>query len=388
MSKKAKTTKNAAGKDADPGVMTRQDKLMETWANKLAEQFNDKFARFEEALTLMAERNPAPQTQQQETRLVNENVIPTPNQANKQTSGHVQLLQETPDVTLMETEARKRPATFLPPQLRSEPKTPDVTCFAAASAPSVNNNIGTWVFNEAAQIANPQPVRHLPSSAAAFMDNDALDKTVQKLLETTAHQLSSGTAIQGFYPHKYVRRGPEKKRATLNSLSLTEYTWGLCRMMKDDKVPAEIKPYIFNHLEEILDDAEYYDWASGVRRWSEEVFSQLAEGRIPGWHAQSQIQMLRVTLSKVHSNKQTQYRDTPYSSARSKPATATASEVFKGGPPCQAYNTQNGCNLPSGHFVNGKRVMHVCTYCLFNTSAAHTHPETECRNRVRFQPHF
>lgn len=149
-----------------------------------------------------------------------------------------------------------------------------------------------------------------------------------------------------------------------------------------------MKPYIFNHLEEVMDDAEHYDWASSVRRWSEEVFSQLAEGRISGWHDQHQIQMLRVTLSKVPHNKPSQQCETAYSQ-RPKPATATSAEVFKGGPPCQAYNSNAGCNLPSGHFVNGKRVMHVCTYFLFNSSAAHTYPETECRNRARFQqPHF
>lgn len=237
-------------------------------------------------------------------------------------------------------------------------------------------------------MANPQPPRPLPSAANAFVDDEALDKTVQRLLESTAHQLSSGTGTQGFCPHKYVRRGPEKKRATLNTLSLTEYAWGLCRMVNDEKVPSDMKPYIFNHLEEILDDAEHYDWAGGVRRWSEEVFSQLAEGRLRGWHAQHQIQMLRVTLAKVPINKVQTQRDTahPYGP---KPAAASSTEVFKGGPLCQAYNSQNGCNLPSGHLVNGKRVMHVCTYCLFNTSAAHTHPENECRNRLRCQqPHF
>lgn len=110
MSKKAKTNKGGSNKQMDSGVMTRQDKLMETWANKLSEQFNQKFARFEDALAAMAASSqPDGPKQTQDTRLVNE--------TNKQAKLVHNTIQDNDEVTLINTQTRNRPATFLPPSL-------------------------------------------------------------------------------------------------------------------------------------------------------------------------------------------------------------------------------------------------------------------------------
>lgn len=54
---------------------------------------------------------------------------------------------------------------------------------------------------------------------------------------------------------------------------------------------------------------------------------------------------------------------------------------LRGGPPCANYNSQKGCPLPSGHVHNGKKLMHICAFCLFDSATARPHPEFYCRNR-------
>lgn len=113
-------------------------------------------------------------------------------------------------------------------------------------------------------------------------------------------------------------------------------------MIKDPEVPTSIKPALLQHVDEIVEDCREYEWQA-VRRWSEEIFSLVAENRLPcGWHSASKIQLLRISLSNVPAAKLSHHRDN--SKQRSGP-----SDGWKGGPPCHAFNARDGCNLPSGH---------------------------------------
>lgn len=236
----------------------------------------------------------------------------------------------------------------------------------------------------------------LPSAASELAANKVLDDKVNHILMSTPHQLEKGGKKQPLFAHNYVYRGAELKQATLNSLSLAEYGWAITRMFKDKAVPNDIKPHLLTHLEEILEDAVTYDWERGVRRWSEQVFGLIAQNRLEeGWKSYARIQMLRLSFSKVGNARQPQgsqkentNRDTfardrePY--ARPRPYTpAQNPEFLKGGPPCSAFNSQQGCQFNSGHSVNGKRMVHICTFCLYNTSAANPHSVVECRNKLR-----
>lgn len=58
-------------------------------------------------------------------------------------------------------------------------------------------------------------------------------------------------------------------------------------------------------------------------------------------------------------------------------------ELLRGGPPCVQFNSPNGCSLPSGHVVNGHRLLHICTYCLMQTASANPHSEVVSWNKIR-----
>lgn len=216
-----------------------------------------------------------------------------------------------------------------------------------AAAALANDGWKAWI---AAQQNRPNEPENLPLSVKDFtFDNE---EDIQHILSSTAHQLARGNQRPGLFPHKYVARGPEQRRATLNSLSLPEYNWATLRMIGDKKVPADIKPYIISHLEEVNKDACEYDWASAVRRWSEQVYTQIAEDRLPaGWASTDRIQFLRLTTSRVSNAKiinkdQNVKQKAAPSGSTTQYESFKGGEAYKGGPPCQQFNPSRGvaCN--------------------------------------------
>lgn len=223
-------------------------------------------------------------------------------------------------------------------------------------------------------------------------DEDLTGQTVRNILASTAHQLSAGNSKPGIYPHKLVFRGPEKRRIPLNNLTLAEHLWGLLCIVKDPKVDPRIKPCLLAHLEDIIEDACDFQWPA-VRRWSEETFSLIAENRLTnGWFASHRIQLLRVSMSRIDNAKlnfdieATPQRKHQFSTQQS---SSQQPEGLKGGPPCPAFNSSTGCTLNSGHMVGGRRMLHICSYCLVQCSTGYQHSEANCRNKLRFgKPHF
>lgn len=270
-----------------------------------------------------------------------------------------------------------------------------------STATKVNNNIATWLTDE---IQQHQPAQHLPLSNRDFRDHDALDNQVQQILASTAHHLSKGNRNDKNFPCKYIIKGPERKPANLNTVTLQEHLWGISRMIRDPVVQTDIKPLLYVHLEEILEDSRDYDWQSAVRAWSEECFSQVEEKRL-SWYDSAKIQSLRTSMSRTSTarisanrdnatstrsqRQQPSYPDNPgrdnASSSRSQRQQPFYSnyDMYRGGPPCPDFNSPQGCNFQSGHQVAGKKMMHICAYCLAHTSALNPHPEPYCRNKQR-----
>lgn len=243
-----------------------------------------------------------------------------------------------------------------------------------------NNNIPTWVMEEAHNIAPSAPLSNFPMSTRDFRGNESLDAQVSQILASTASQLTKGNQVQGFFPSKYTRRNPEARKPAANFVSVQDYLWGITRMLRDPEVPNHIKPYLYLHLEEILEDARDYEWHGAVRLWSEECFSMVAEGRLD-WADKAKVQLLRMSMSRTSTARLNNTRDHPNRPRQN--SQAQGHDQGKGGPPCPDYNTIQGCGFPSGHMVAGKRMIHVCAYCLSNTSSFNTHSEAVCRNKQR-----
>lgn len=149
-----------------------------------------------------------------------------------------------------------------------------------------------WIIGQAVP-NKPLPTPfHLPMSASDINKDPALEAQVHQVLLNTATSLTKGNQPAGFF------RG--QKEVGLNSFTILEYLHGILYMNKDQAVPSNMKPYLYAHLEELIEDARDFDWATAVQPWSEEIFTLVAEGHLPeGWASHSKIQMLRMTMSRA-----------------------------------------------------------------------------------------
>lgn len=256
------------------------------------------------------------------------------------------------------------------------------------------NSWNTW-SRSATNPLQPHSHQSINSFASGNMnfDRDDVEQRVHDILASTASTISRGNVHQGpySYPYKYVLRGPERQRVTINSVSLSEHLWGLVRMIRDEKLNPAIRPHLNKHLVEVIEDSCDFHWEN-VRAWSEEVFSLIAEDRFPGgWAADQRIQMLRLSMSRIHAARQYSQKDTNNkdSTRRANQASYQSTDALRCGP-CQAYNSPTGCQFQSGHLINGRKQQRVCTFCLFNSCAAYTHSEVHCRNKTKVPPphHF
>ena len=224
--------------------------------------------------------------------------------------------------------------------------------------------------------AAPKPT-HAMTSAEADPD---IDDQVRTILESTVGHLAVKGKKKGF-PHTYVYRGDKKERTNLGELNISEYCWGLMRVIEDQSLPAEDKPFLVAHLDAILEDSREFPWKN-VRRWSEEIFSLVSEKRIKGgWSNENRIEMLRMSISRRYgqgpSNSQASLDETKKGSQTAK-TSGQPQEHLRGGPPCKDFNNTS-CSLQSCHMVDSVRRPHICNYCLINLSSIHTHAEKECR---------
>lgn len=253
--------------------------------------------------------------------------------------------------------------------------------------------MNTWMLESAGFNNAPKPLASYPMSTRDLAWDDDLDRRATATLAATLPTIAKGNVNKpGIFPFKYVYRGADMKRATVNSVTLAEHLWGIFQIIRDGVVDNEIKPFLLIHMEQILEDSREYEWASAVRPWSEDIFSRVADGRlVKGWSETHDIQNLRMKISQASTAKLAAPREqTQQPQQAQKHQFPNMYDHLRGGPPCVNYNSAKGCLLPSGHMANGKKLVHICAFCLFNSSAARPHSEYYCRNKQRQpqQTHF
>lgn len=252
----------------------------------------------------------------------------------------------------------------------------------AAAASAVNNNKDTW--DQWFTSSRPIDAYQGASTSAPFNTKAAydavIDAQVRHIMENTQHQLK-GTVTSKKFPYEYVTRGPEKKKLSFNTVTLAEHLLGIFCMLDDPDTNPAIRPNLVAHMREIVEDAAEFEWSTNVRRWSEEVFSLIADRRLPdGWNSTARIQNIRTGMSRVEAARLTTHKE---GVARRFQPNNMQGDNLRGGPPCQDFNSANGCHLQSGHMLHGKRQVHVCSYCLANTAAVHPHSEHFCRTKQK-----
>lgn len=390
-------------------TLVTEDELVQAVTGRVTEEIKqhieDRFERFEQTLQRLA-RPPAIEPQQQATTTRSQSARQDPdrtnppgdslgNAASSISQGPTSDVPQPPSVNQL---LSNRPLSAQTPLVLDQQPLRDAIFTApgtSAQDVNINNDNPTWAAWSAAQQRYP---RHPPAHYSNYVPDTevydpSLDAQVRHLLEATPHQLK-GNSAPGPFPYCYVSRGPEKRKLSFNTVSLPEHIYGMFCMIDDKRVDPSIKPDLVEHMKEVAEDACEFEWGGYVRRWSEEVFNLIAEKRLPlGWRATAKIQNLRTGMSRVDSARLTK-PDNPRPTAS---ATTTREQgprryqqqgshqpdSLRGGPPCKDFNSIQGCALQSGHTSHGRKQVHVCSYCLLNTAAAHPHSEAQCRTKQR-----
>lgn len=384
-----------------PDPKDAQAEAFERLSEKLTATFSQGFEKMQEAIVNMAQKTTAQQTEISNQKRQAEPEFAGYDTRNKDLRPFYNPEPVPPQKKSKKKPSKSQPAPAMPADAidvdHSDVSIPVSTapCTSVGHGRNVNNfpnpgpsdlnlAMNDWIIGQAAQNKTSSAF-NLPTSTAELPNDSSLEAQVQQVLINTASHLAKGNQNTGFYPHRYVVRGPEKKKLGLNSLTILEYLHAILKMIKDSAVPSNSKPYIYAHLEEVIEDARQYDWPTAVRPWSEEVFTLINDGSMPeGWAAQQKIQMLRMTMSRASTARlpgsviQTQV---PQSRPRQN---NIPSDNLKGSSPCVDFNSQQGCQLVSGHIVNGRKVVHICAFCLWHSAATYPHPECYCRNRQRY----
>lgn len=307
-------------------------------------------------------------------------------QTKKQKTVPVTQSTDELSVTFMETPSNSGSSVFSQTQsaVNATPLVPPaqaLTTQPEVAQAKVNNNNqwSTWLADNITM--NPVQTQHpLPLATRDLVLNQEIESKVHDILTGTSTRLAKGNK-KGSFPFEYVQRGHEKKKMSVNSLTLQERIWGIVCMIKDSAVPTQYKPALFDHIEQVCDDCREYEWPS-VRRWSEEVFSLVYENRLEdGWLAKHEIQMLRLSIARDSNARIHQYKD--LYPRQKQQATLLPLDALRSGPPCPDFNSSTGCPLQSGHVSHGKKLIHICTFCLMNSASTFPHSEVTCRNKGR-----
>lgn len=377
-----------------------EDKVVERVTKNLSTQFDQKFAKLEKAMQAMAAATAADVVRLKGVKRAQEDEDQSPPPKKRNQRKPPPEVSPTPSVSNIDKDcdiaSRRRtpwPAAARTASAHDQPERP----LNHRALPDVNKNKdwSTWLLAESDFATRSQPGSgFVPTSAKDVVYNEDLEAQAAQIYESTPAQISKGMIKTGFFPFKYVTRGPEKRKATMNSLSLAKHIWGIFSMIKDPTVPSGIKPALLNHVDQIVDDCRQYDWATAVRPWSEEVFALVAEGRPPhGWASTDEIRFLRITMSRVSTARLQAPREVQaprdhHHKPKTVSATSTSADITKGGPPCPDFNSNSGCSLPSGHLAHGKKMIHICSFCLMNAAATFPHSEAVCRNKAPATAHF
>lgn len=372
--KKAKTT------------LVTEDELIDAVTTKVKESMKEEldvhFGRFERALERTA--GPEPSDQPGPAQPPQPEHIDPPHQGNENTTGNGFIPPAVDPHSTLPAFPAVPAAQQQTPLLQAQPTHPRMRQPQPPATSVVNNNNSTW--DSWFTSSRPIDAYQGASTSAPFNTKAAYDAVIDAqvchIMENTQHQLK-GTVASKKFPYNHVTQGPKKRKLTFNTITLAEHIFGIFCMLDDHDVDPAIKPNLVAHMREVSEDASEFEW-SNVKHWSEEVFSLVADRRLPeGWNSATRIQMLRTGMARVEAARLSIHKDNTNSIARKFQPNNMQADNLRGGPPCQDYNSANGCQLQSGHMLHGKRQVHVCAYCLENTAAIQPHSEHFCRTKQK-----
>ncbi len=178
------------------------------------------------------------------------------------------------------------------------------------------------------------------------------------------------------WPHFYIFRGPDRRPAKYEDLSLAEFVSGYLSMVIEGRESRATKDRMLTHLRELMQDACDYNWVS-LRNYHTILMSHFEMDRIY-WGNMEAIQQLRQSYAQ-------KYLQGAPVATRVDGRNDISGRSWSGGNNmtyCMPYQ-QGACQLGEDHKPpRGFLARHICAFCIHETGRPYRHQEKECRRKA------
>ena len=179
-----------------------------------------------------------------------------------------------------------------------------------------------------------------------------------------------------------VDRGDGGKPIRKGEATREEYVLGLIRLETCPDFPASALEALTAHQADIAQDNCKLPWPI-VRRYSEEVFTRIADGRIPrGWQNEVAISNVRLETIAMSSIQTTEPAHT-HSKHSKDPRNPYIKDTM--GTPCTVWNRDpDACDKAAKGETHGEppqKYAHICGYCANVRQISAAHPEQRCYSK-------
>ena len=197
-------------------------------------------------------------------------------------------------------------------------------------------------------------------------------------------RLKKGSADGFVFPYQLVDRGDLGKKIKKGESTREEYVLGLIRLSKHPKFPAADVQALAAHQAIIARDNCKLPWQL-VRRYSEEIFAQIADGRLPGgWSDTGAIDLIRIETIAMSNIGEYETTNTKYNS-RSAGDPKKQYDKASMGTPCIVWNKEaSNCDKAQKgekHGSGAQTYAHICGFCAYVRRVAANHPEHKCYSK-------
>ena len=152
-----------------------------------------------------------------------------------------------------------------------------------------------------------------------------------------------------------------------------QWVAGFCRTMKEEK-DLGVREHMLDYMIALLDDAQDFSWQAAKASHAV-LLCRMEQGEISDWGQVDKIDRIRRANAQKHipmaSNNQ-----------HSKVSNSRFSNRPKKTMPCVYYN-QGSCSQSKSHETKGIFYKHICSACFANDNKAFSHPEQDCRSKLK-----
>ena len=224
----------------------------------------------------------------------------------------------------------------------------------------------------------------------ATQTNQAADEALRLIAaaaqsKSVATDKKKGSSADFVFPYELVHRGDTGKKIKKGEASREEYVLGLIRLSTHPSFPtADIKALTI-HQATIARDNCKLPWQL-VRRYSEEIFSQIADGRLPqGWKETGAIDLIRIETIAMSNMDGNETGSTSKYTGRTAGDPKKQFDKASMGTPCIVWNRESSnCDKAQKgekHGSGAQTYVHICGFCAYVRRVVANHPEHKCYSK-------